>query len=79
MAEKRWGSEWRPGMRVIVFNKYETPGQKRCGIIVDRSWGRDRGKPIWWFGVKMDNVDGLWAFGPGELRACPPDESEETD
>jgi hypothetical protein len=76
MAEDRWGDEWLPGMRVQVFNRYEKPGQTRRGVIVSRSWGRDRGKPIWWFTVKMDGVEGEWVFGPGQLNDCPPEDSK---
>jgi hypothetical protein len=56
-------------MRVKVFNRYETPGAWRVGTIIERSWGRDRGKPIYHFTVKMDDVDGHWVFDPGQLFA----------
>lgn len=72
MDEERRGEQWREGMRVQVWNRYEKPGQIRVGKIIDRSWGRDKGAPIYWFTVKMDGVEDSWVFGPGELSQ--PDE-----
>lgn len=72
--EQRWGEEWKPGMRVRVLNRYETPGQMRNGVIVSRSWGRDKGSPIYWFEVRMHGVDGTWVFGPGALLRPEPGE-----
>ncbi|MCA1218845.1 hypothetical protein [Streptomyces sp. 8L] len=54
-------------MRVRVWNRYEERPQIREGTIRERSWGRDRGKPIYWFSVKLDGIEGTWVFGPGEL------------
>ena len=68
MEEVRWGEEWQVGMPVRVHNHYETPPQMREGVIVSRSWGRDRGKPIYRFVVEMEGVEGGWVFNPGELN-----------
>lgn len=69
MTEDRRGEEWHAGMRVRVWNGYEQPGQWRNGTIVDRSWGRDRGEPIYRFTVEMEGVEGRWVFEPGQLHA----------
>ncbi|WGX94516.1 hypothetical protein [Nocardioides sp. L-11A] len=73
MTEERRGEQWHTGMRVRVWNRYEEPGQWRIGTIVDRSWGRDRGAPIYRFTVEMDGVEGDWVFEPGQLHS-PTDE-----
>jgi hypothetical protein len=67
VEEKRWGDEWLPGMRVRVFNHYTEPHGMREGTITSRSWGRDKGKPIWRFSVAMDGIEGEWSFEPGHL------------
>jgi hypothetical protein len=68
--EPRWGDEWKPGDRVRVFDHYHEPGAVRDGTIRDRSWGRDRGKPIWRFTVDLDDFPGEgWVFEPGQLNA----------
>jgi hypothetical protein len=65
------------GGRVRVFDRYHKPGAVRDGTIKDRSWGRERGKPIWWFTVDLDDFPGEgWVFGPGELNA--PDAPDST-
>ncbi|MEU9968019.1 hypothetical protein [Streptomyces malaysiensis] len=71
--EKRRGEEWRPGMRVAVCNTKERPARYREGRIVDRSWGREGGRPIYRFSVQLDNVEGQYIFNPEELRAPDPD------
>lgn len=68
---KRWGEEVQIGTRVRLSNRYETPPRVREGTIVGKSWGRDRGKPIYWFSVEFDDLDGQWVFGPGEVGAPP--------
>jgi hypothetical protein len=68
MSEERRGEQWLAGMRVKVWNRYETPSRMRLGTIVDRSWGRDKGAPIYWFTVEMDGIEGGWVFGPSELQ-----------
>jgi hypothetical protein len=65
--EKRWGDEWRPGMRVRLWDKRK--GEMRDGVIKERSWGRERRKPIWWFTVRFDGDTESWVYGPGEIAA----------
>lgn len=67
MPEERRGEQWTTGMRVQVLNRYEKPPSVRSGVVTNRSWGRERGAPIYWFTVRLDGVDGEWVFGPGEL------------
>jgi hypothetical protein len=68
MESGRRGEQWQVGMRVKVWNRYETPGQLREGVIVHRSWGRDRGAPIYWFRVRLDGLENVCVFGPGDLQ-----------
>jgi hypothetical protein len=70
-VEERWGEEWKPGMRVRVFHARGTPPDWHVGTIVDRSWGRERGKPIYRFTVQLDGIDGTWIFNPGQLHDEP--------
>jgi hypothetical protein len=68
--EQRWGDKWKREDRVRVFDHYHEPGVVRDGTIKDKSWGRDRGKPIWWFTVEFDGFPGEgWVFGPGQINA----------
>ncbi|CDR09632.1 hypothetical protein [Streptomyces iranensis] len=67
--EKRRGDEYRPGMRVRMIDNRNPARQTRDGVIKDRSWGRDRGKPIWWFTVVFDGDDDTEerVYSPGEI------------
>jgi hypothetical protein len=56
-------------MRVKLFDRYHPALGMRDGVIKERSWGRDRGKPIWWFVVAFDGDSDKWVFGPGEIAA----------
>lgn len=67
MAEARWGESWLPGARVKVFHRHGEPPAWHTGVIAERSWGRDKGRAIYWFNVVMDGVAGTWVFGPGQL------------
>ncbi|WP_157371508.1 hypothetical protein [Angustibacter sp. Root456] len=72
MPEERWGEKWQVGDRVTVWNHYEEPSRLRHGVIVNRSWGRERGKPIYWFTLQLEGVEGTWVFGPGALQVPEP-------
>ncbi|WP_432030821.1 hypothetical protein [Streptomyces sp. 1222.5] len=66
--EKRWGDEWRPGVRVRMFDNQDRAQIIRDGMIKKRSWGRDRGKPIWWFEVLFDGDTEVRVYGPGQIH-----------
>ncbi|MFE2433327.1 hypothetical protein [Streptomyces sp. NPDC059409] len=51
-------------MRVRMIDNRDPARTIRDGVIKDRSWGRDRGKPIWYFQVLFD--------GDTEVRVYPP-------
>lgn len=59
-------------MRVVVHNTYERPARYREGRIVDRSWGRERGIPIYRFTVRLDEVEGRFVFERGQLAHPDP-------
>ncbi|WP_327132000.1 hypothetical protein OG311_13500 [Streptomyces sp. NBC_01343] len=65
--EKRWGDEWRPGMRVRMYDRDSPTQETRDGVIKNRSWGRERGKPIWWFTVLFDGDTEERVYKPGEI------------
>ncbi|MFF9210469.1 hypothetical protein [Streptomyces sp. NPDC014791] len=66
--EKRWGDEWRPGMRVRMYDRDSPTREIRDGVIKNRSWGRERGKPIWWFEVLFDGDTEVRVYKPGEIH-----------
>ncbi|MFG3492991.1 hypothetical protein [Streptomyces sp. NPDC047972] len=41
----------------------------RDGVIKDRSWGRDRGKPIWYFEIVFDGDQESRIYTPGHIAA----------
>ncbi|MDX2692944.1 hypothetical protein [Streptomyces ipomoeae] len=45
------------------------PPVERDGVIKDRSWGRDRGKPIWWFQVLFDGDTEARVYHPSSIHA----------
>lgn len=79
MAEKRWGDEWRPGMRIRMVDTDAVPAVERDGVIKGRSWGRDRGKPIWWFEVLFDGDTEARVFGPGRIAVGIENAQKATD
>lgn len=42
----------------------------RDGVIKNRSWGRDRGKPIWYFEVLFDGDAEVRIYTPGFMAAA---------
>ncbi|MFD6684168.1 hypothetical protein [Micromonospora parva] len=69
--EKRWGDEWLPGMRVRMVDNLSPGREVRNGVIKDRSWGRERRKPIWNFLVLFDGdkPEAVRVYGPGSIGA----------
>lgn len=67
--EKRWGDEWRPGTRVRMPDNQSPTREIRDGVIKDRSWGRDRGKPIWYFEVLFDGDTEARSYGPSVMHS----------
>lgn len=69
MEETRWGEEWNIGDRV----RYGHPDPGRTdfveGAIKDKSWGREKGKPIYLFLVRADGEETDWVIGPDRLQA----------
>lgn len=54
-------------MRVRMFDRQSPTREIRDGVIKDRSWGRDRGKPIWYFSVLFDGDTETRTYVPGEI------------
>ncbi|MFI2757820.1 hypothetical protein ACH5A3_02920 [Streptomyces echinatus] len=50
-----------------MFDNQDPSRAIRDGVIKDRSWGRDRGKPIWWFTVVFDGDTEARVYSPGEI------------
>ena len=42
----------------------------RDGVIKDRSWGRDRGKPIWYFDVLFDGDTKVRVYTPSVMQSA---------
>lgn len=68
--EKRWGDEWKPGMRVRMPDNQSASREMRDGVIKDRSWGRDRGNPIWYFSVLFDGDTETRIYTPGSMQSA---------
>ncbi|MFF4166886.1 hypothetical protein [Streptomyces sp. NPDC001741] len=68
--EKRWGDEWRPGTRVRMADNQDAGKAVRDGVIKNRSWGRDRGKPIWYFEVLFDGDSEVRVYTPGFMASA---------
>lgn len=62
MEEERWGEEWHIGDRI----RYRHPALNYLveGVIKNRSWGRDKGKPIYHFTVLADGENESFVIGP---------------
>jgi len=52
-----------------MFDPKATPPVMRDGVIKDRSWGRDRGKPIWYFDVLFDGDSEVRVFHPSHMAS----------
>ncbi|MFJ6003883.1 hypothetical protein [Arthrobacter sp. NPDC092385] len=66
MNEQRRGEQWHPGNRI----RYVHPGRSQLveGEIKERSWGRDRGKPIYLFTVVADGEEDSYVIGPERVQ-----------
>jgi hypothetical protein len=54
MNEERWGEQWNVGDRVRYHHPDPSRNQTVEGTIVDKSWGREGGEPIYHFTVVAD-------------------------
>ncbi|MGW2044653.1 hypothetical protein ACWCPF_05650 [Streptomyces sp. NPDC001858] len=50
-----------------MLDTQAVPPVLRDGVIKDRSWGRERRKPIWHFEVLFDGDTATRVFGPGHI------------
>lgn len=68
MNEERLGEQWNVGDRV----RYQHPDPSRHqtveGTIVNKSWGRDAGQPIYHFTVIADGETLGWVVGPRNIQ-----------
>lgn len=70
MTEERWGEQWNVGDRIRYHHPDPSRHQTVEGTIVDKSWGRDGGEPIYHFTVVADGETSGWIVGPRNIQSA---------
>ncbi|TLM83647.1 hypothetical protein FDW83_09310 [Pseudarthrobacter sp. NamE2] len=68
MSEERHGEKWNIGDRIRY--PHPNPDSRRTveGTILDKTWGRESGTPIYHFTVKADGETETWVIGPNVIQ-----------